>query len=103
MQMHFRIALLVSLAMIPATRVASQERTAARREIVPLVDHHQHIAGPAAVAFIAPPPPPATITLPADLADVLRRRGHASGTTDISLYAPNAQILDISEAEDHWV
>ena len=103
MQMHFRIALLVSLAMIPGTPVASQERTASRREIVPLVDHHQHIAGPAAVAFIAPPPPPATITLPADLADVLQRRGRASGTTDISLYAPNAQILDVSEAEDHWV
>lgn len=82
---------------------AQQVRSATRVDIVPRADHHQHVVGPAAVASIAPAPTPPRIALPADLERLIQERERASGTNDISVYTPDAQILDVSEGEDHWV
>lgn len=82
---------------------SSPRRPAPNIGIVPVVEHHQHVVGPAAIAFIAPGPALRPIKLPADLELLLRKRERASGGDDISVYTSDAQILDVSEAEDHWV
>ncbi len=73
-----------------------------RYQIVPRVEHHQHIVGP---MLLSPPEPSLpTIQLPAELDRVLRERERISGTTAPSeLYTEDAQVLDVSQAEDHWV
>ncbi len=77
--------------------------SAARFAIVPLIDYHQHIAGPDAVKHVAHGTAPATITLPPGLARVLEERQRISGSDETSaLYFEDAQILDVSEGEDHW-
>lgn len=73
-----------------------------RSQIVPLVEHHSHLVG--SVLLPTPPPPLPVITLPPELDRVLRERERLSGTSAPSdLYTEDAQVLDISEGEDHWV
>jgi predicted TIM-barrel fold metal-dependent hydrolase len=85
-----------------APTVASTAPARNRSQIVPLVEHHQHIVGP---MLLEPPEPPLpTIKLPAELERVLRERERISGTTAPSeLYTEDVQVLDVSRAEDHWV
>jgi predicted TIM-barrel fold metal-dependent hydrolase len=83
---------------VPAI-VSNQKRS----QIVPLVEHHQHIFGPNAIAMVAQPPSLPAIKLPANLHLLLRERERISGTTSLGdVYTSDAQILDVSEAEDHW-
>ena len=77
--------------------------SAARFAIVPQVDYHQHIAGPEAVKHVAQGAPLAPINLPPGLARVLQERQRISGSDETdALYFDDAQILDVSEGEDHW-
>ncbi len=85
---------------VPQTGV---DRRPSSITVVPVADHHQHVVGPAAVAAIGVQVPVAPVKLPPDLARVIEAREAASGTRDIGIYTPDAQILDISEREDHWV
>jgi predicted TIM-barrel fold metal-dependent hydrolase len=72
-----------------------------RSQIVPRVEHHQHLVGP--MQLTVPEPPLPTVQLPPELDQVLRERERISGTSAPSeLYTEDAQILDVSRAEDHW-
>lgn len=72
-----------------------------RSQIVPLIDHHQHILGP--MLLEDPPPELPEVKLPPELDRVLREREKLSGGTSLGdLYTDDAQVLDISGAEDHW-
>jgi predicted TIM-barrel fold metal-dependent hydrolase len=83
---------------VPAT--ASNQN---RSQIVPLVEYHQHIFGPNAIAMVAPPPPLPVVKLPAALDRLLHERDRISGTASLGdVYTDDAQILDVSEGEDHW-
>jgi predicted TIM-barrel fold metal-dependent hydrolase len=85
------LLLLVGCAHAPARK---------RNELVPRADHHQHLMSPAA---IRPPDPllPA-VTLPEELASLLRRRGEASGSSALTdLFTEDAQILRINDGD--WV
>jgi predicted TIM-barrel fold metal-dependent hydrolase len=71
-----------------------------RSELIPLVDHHQHLMSPAA---IRPPEPllPA-IQLPEELARLLRVRGEISGSSAPSdVFTEDAQLLTIRDGV--WV
>ena len=92
----------VILALLPLGRSVAQ-LAPSRFNIVPKADYHQHVVGPLAVAWLTPGDPLKPTALPPELARVIQAREKASGTQDISIYTENAQILDISEAEDHWV
>ena len=76
---------------------------AQRSAIVPVADHHQHVVGPGAVEVVGRQVPLQPVKLPPDLDRVIKKREAASGTTNIGIYTPDAQILDVSEREDHWV
>jgi predicted TIM-barrel fold metal-dependent hydrolase len=101
-------AVLLALSCAPATvpgapGVAPAARPS-RNEIVPLADHHQHIMGPGAISMVALPPSLPAVTLPPELERLLREREQISGTRDLrGVYTDDAQILDVSEAEDHWM
>jgi predicted TIM-barrel fold metal-dependent hydrolase len=76
----------------------------ARNQIVPFADYHQHIMGPAAISMVALPPSLPAVSLPPELDRLLREREQISGTRDLrGVYTDDAQILDVSEAEDHWM
>ena len=94
---------MIVVAIVTAFLFVVTTVSAQKMSIVPLADHHQHVIGPAAVAAVGRQIPLAPIELPPDLARLIRAREAASGTTDISIYMPDAQILDVSEREDHWV
>src|SRR5687767_5716388 len=71
-----------------------------RSEIVPLIDHHQHLVSQAA---LRPPDPllPA-IQLPEELGALLRKRGEISGfTTPTDVFTEDAQLLRIRQVD--WV
>jgi predicted TIM-barrel fold metal-dependent hydrolase len=93
----------IRAAIVSASFLFSAPAGAQKQAIVPLADHHQHIVGTAALTAIAQQHPLAPIKLPPELDRVIQAREAASGTTDIGIYTPDAQILDISEREDHWV
>jgi predicted TIM-barrel fold metal-dependent hydrolase len=88
----------------PAERpaAAAPSARAQRARIIPLVDHHQHIMGPAS-ASKRPAPPPA-VTLPAALDSLLRERGRLSGSADAgALYTDDAQVVNLMEETLPWV
>ncbi len=71
-----------------------------RSDIVPLIDHHQHLVSQAA---LRPPDPllPA-IQLPEELAALLRKRGEISGdTTPTDVFTEDAQLMRIRQVD--WV
>jgi hypothetical protein len=81
---------------------ASSSARAQRARIIPLVDHHQHIMGPAS-ASKRPASPPA-VALPPALDSLLRERGRLSGSADAGvLYTDDAQVVDLTEGELPWV
>ncbi|HEX2717996.1 MAG TPA: amidohydrolase family protein [Gemmatimonadaceae bacterium] len=70
---------------------------------MPQIEYHQHIAGPEAVKHVAQGEALAAINLPPGLARVLQERQRISGSDETdALYFEDAQILDVSEGEDHW-
>src|SRR5215203_3505275 len=76
----------------PISRTQAEVR--ARAQIIPLVDHHQHIFGPSQVD------PPTkllpSVTVPPDVRRLLRERERISGTTDLGkLFTSDAQVLNI--------
>ena len=83
-------------AMMPqnSTPFASTRRV----DIVPLVAAHQHLMSPAGVALVPPEPPLATITLPPDLDQLLRRREKVSGAPPTGdLFTEDAIIQELQE------
>ncbi len=82
--------------------VASEPaRDQKRSGIVPRVEHHQHLIGPMLVD--APEPSLPTVKLPPELDRVLRERERISGSRNIGdLFTEDAQVLDVTRAEDHW-
>jgi predicted TIM-barrel fold metal-dependent hydrolase len=81
---------------------AAPSARAGRARIIPRVDHHQHIMGPAAASQRPAPPPP--VTLPAPLDSLLRERSRLSGSADAGdLYTEDAQVVDRAEETFHWV
>lgn len=75
-----------------------------RNLVVPLVEHHQHLAGPAAISVFEPGPPPPDVALPAELRELIERREALSaGNKPAEVYTEDVLILDVSEGEDHWV
>jgi predicted TIM-barrel fold metal-dependent hydrolase len=80
---------------------ASSDR-ARRARIIPLVDHHQHIVGPASVSK-RPASLPAVV-LPAALDTLLRERSRLSGSAGAGpLYTDDAQVVDLREEKLPWV
>src|SRR5687767_13578572 len=97
-------AILIALALVTASPVAilSQETTPSsvgrRVDIVPRVAAHQHLMSPAGVALVPPEPPLATITLPPDLDQLLRRREKVSGAPPTGdLFTEDAIIQELQE------
>ena len=85
-------------------QAAAPNATTRRHLIVPLVEHHQHIAGPEVISMVALPPSLPAASLPPELQRLLRDRERISGSDSIGdVYTADAQILDVSEAEDHWM
>jgi predicted TIM-barrel fold metal-dependent hydrolase len=69
-----------------------------RVDIVPLVAAHQHLMSPAGVALVPPEPPLATIALPPDLDQLLRRREKVSGAPPTGdLFTEDAIIQELQE------
>ncbi|HEY7770890.1 amidohydrolase family protein [Longimicrobium sp.] len=88
----------------PAERpaAAAPSARAQRARIIPLVDHHQHIMGPASASKRPAPPPP--VALPAALDSLLRERGRLSGSAEAgALYTDDAQVVDLTEETLPWV
>lgn len=73
-----------------------------RGEIIPLVDHHQHIFGP---DLVDPPTKilPA-VEVPGGIARLLRDRERISGSRDVAnVFTVDAKALNIFFDTDHWV
>jgi predicted TIM-barrel fold metal-dependent hydrolase len=88
----------------PAERqaAAAPSARAQRARIIPLVDHHQHIVGPASVSK-RPASLPA-VALPAALDTLLRERSRLSGNPGAGpLYTDDAQVVDLAEEKLPWV
>ena len=77
-------AVVTVLALLPLGQGVAQQ-SPSRMNIVPKADHHQHVVGPAAVAWLTPVAPLQPITLPPDLARLISAREKASGTQDIGI------------------
>jgi predicted TIM-barrel fold metal-dependent hydrolase len=91
---------------MPAARAGeaspSSSARAQRARIIPLVDHHQHLVGPASVSK-RPAALPA-VALPPALDTLLRERGRLAGSADAGvLYTDDAQVVDLTEGELPWV
>ncbi|HEX5727191.1 MAG TPA: amidohydrolase family protein [Longimicrobiaceae bacterium] len=81
---------------------AASSARAQRARIIPRVDHHQHLVGPASVSR-RPAPLPA-VTLPAALDTLLRERSRLNGSADAGdLYTEDAQVVDLTEETLPWV
>jgi predicted TIM-barrel fold metal-dependent hydrolase len=81
---------------------AASPARAQRARIIPLVDHHQHLVGPASVTR-RPASLPA-VALPAALDSLLRERSRLTGMPDAGhLYTEDAQVVDITEETMPWV
>jgi len=92
-----------SAAPMPAPRdPAASSARAQRARIIPLVDHHQHLVGPASISRRPAPLPAAT--LPAALDTLLRERSRLGGTAEAGrLYTEDAQVVDLTEDKLPWV
>ena len=72
-----------------------------RSQIVPLVDAHQHMMSPAAMGVVVRHPPLPSITLPADLDQLLRAREAVTRPLPLdSVYTDDAIML--AEGEGRW-
>ncbi|HEY8592904.1 MAG TPA: amidohydrolase family protein [Sphingomicrobium sp.] len=90
------------MAAAPPQGQKSTSAVAARAQIVPLTDHHQHVFGE---ALIDPPTKLLPeVVLPPSLRAAVRKRERISGTGEIgNLYANNAIVLNIFWDTDYWV
>lgn len=87
---------------IPGEAAAASSARVQRARIIPLVDHHQHLVGPASVSKRPASPPP--VALPAALDSLLRERGRLSGSAEAgTLYTDDAQVVDLTEETLPWV
>lgn len=78
-------------AVVPAVDV--REELPARYTIVPLVTYHEHLMGPAVMAYWRKAPIP-SIKLPPELEGVLRERQALTGTSAVTdVYATNARLV----------
>src|SRR5829696_6025650 len=95
------IAVLAALFVLPVAMLAQKAATQAadrRVDIVPAVAAHQHLMSPAGVALVPPEPPLATIQLPPDLDQLLRRREKVSGAPPTGdLFTEDAIIQELQE------
>ncbi len=74
------------------------QSTGKRVDIVPLVAAHQHLMSPAGVALVPPEPSLATISLPPDLDQLLRRREKVSGAPPTGdLFTEDAIIQELQD------
>jgi predicted TIM-barrel fold metal-dependent hydrolase len=87
---------------IAADSSPETRRITERARIVPRVDHHQHIVGPAAVIRWPTLPPPAA--LPPDLSRVLEGRNRIMGTADLgNVFTGTARMVDGTEESAPWI
>ena len=98
------VVLFTACALQPRTSQIPPAESQIRSRIVPLVEYHQHVVGPTALAHLYPPQAPIPAAqLPPELDRLLREREKINGTGEVdTLFTDSAQILDISEGEDHW-
>jgi uncharacterized protein len=85
----------------PAPQVDRAVVGSPRSHIVPLVDAHQHMMSPAAMALTSVHPPLPIITLPADLERVLRAR-EAAGDPATFASAYTADAIMLAEEQGRW-
>ena len=72
-----------------------------RNRIVPLLDAHQHMMSPEAMALTAPPAPLPPIALPPALAELLRaREGVADSASYAAVFSDDAMML--AEEQGRW-
>lgn len=72
-----------------------------RNQIVPLIDAHQHIMGPAAFSTLKREPSPPVIAVPAAVADVLSAREKGVDEADYAaLFTEDAQVY--AEEQGRW-
>ena len=92
---------ITSVLVLPGAMMAQKSPAAGavhRTDIVPLVAAHQHLMSPAGVALVPPEPPLATIQLPPDLDQLLRRREKVSGAPPTGdLFTEDAIIQELQE------
>ena len=99
------ILTLVAVIACPVVMMAQNPVSTAenrRIDIVPAVAAHQHLMSPAGVALVPPEPPLATIQLPPDLDQLLRRREKVSGAPPTGdLFTEDAIIQELQEGRWH--
>ena len=70
----------------------------ARQRIVPLVDAHQHLMSPTAMAILTPPPPLPPVALPAELDRLLKDRAQVPETVpQDAVFTGDAVMRDVEE------
>src|SRR5829696_1426172 len=100
-------ATLVALAMVvtghsaPSAQ-APQSAVQRRAQIIPLVEHHQQLAGPTAITMQELDPPLPDVAVPPELGRVLRSREQLSGIEPprdrlAQIYTDDVQLLDITD------
>jgi len=95
-----KCSLVVAMLAVPVALVAQDPapNSSGRHEIVPVVAAHQHLMSPAGVALVPPEPPLATIQLPPDLDQLLRRREKVSGAPPSGdLFTEDAIMQELQE------
>src|SRR5215203_1276280 len=92
---------ITSVVVLPGAMMAQKSPSAGavqRTDTAPLVAAHQHLMSPAGVALVPPEPPLATITLPPDLDQLLRRREKVSGAPPTAdLFTEDAIIQELQD------
>src|SRR5436190_6878785 len=96
------ISLTVTLILVYPVAILAQNAApkpgSRRADIVPLVAAHQHLMSPAGVALLPPEPPLATVSLPPELDQLLRRREKVSGAPPTGdLFTEDAIIQELQE------
>jgi predicted TIM-barrel fold metal-dependent hydrolase len=90
------LALVICLPVAMLAQKSSASPHERRADITPLVAAHQHLMSPAGVALVPPEPALATVTLPPDLDQLLRRREKVSGAPPTGdLFTQDAIIQEL--------
>lgn len=72
-----------------------------RNQIVPLIDAHQHLMGPAAMSTLSRQPTPPPVAVPPAFQDLLNARAKGVDHADYAdLYTPDAQVY--AEEQGRW-
>lgn len=105
------VLLSVGCAPVNAVDIADTVRSAvapepqigvtARNQIVPLIDAHQHMMGPAAMGILKREPSPPTVAVPAVLAELLSAREKGVDQANFAaLFTPDAMVF--AEEQGRW-